>query len=109
MKPQDPPPYPSLATGLFFLILGIASEILSRPVQPITYVPGLAFVPLGAGIGLALLERRSKAAGAVGFALALVAVFVYQTRAATSILPFALLVASYSLTRFGLHFYRDGP
>lgn len=89
------------------LLLGTGDELLSRPLQPITYVPGLAFFPFGLGVAIALVEWKWKLPGLVLFLAAMWWLAHAIQAAGTSLLPLGLLLGAYGATSFGLYFYRE--
>jgi hypothetical protein len=104
---QSKPPFEVLIPTSLIFLLGVLSELFMKPLQPITYVPGLALVPLGVGVGSALLARKWKLAGSALYGVGFVGTLYYMIGAETSPLPITLLIFGYGITRFLLFFQSE--
>jgi hypothetical protein len=92
-------------TGTGFVLFGIFSEAFSRPIEPISLVPGLLLLSIGLGIGIPVIAQfLPKGREAVYLPFALLIAYLALVNS-TSFLPVFLMLGLYRLMQVGLVFY----
>lgn len=104
---QQKPPYDVLIPTSFVFICGVLCELFMHPVQPISYVPGMAFLPLGVGIASALIMRKWRVPGMVVYGVGMVVTLLYIAKVGTTPFPLSLLVFGYGITKFLMFFNEE--
>jgi hypothetical protein len=89
-----------VVSGVLLLILGLFSELGTRPrpLVPITFVPGFAFICAGAGFGMAVFDRYFPRFSWAYF-LPAVWIFLAQSSGGNSALPILLYAGLYQVAR----------
>jgi hypothetical protein len=88
-------------SGLFYLAWGLLMEfgVRPKPLVPASFVPGFLFLCVGAGAGIALLDRYFPKFGTLACWALVPVIFLMEVSGNNSVLPLMLYAGVFQLAR----------